>query len=230
MPKEQWEFDQSVTDVFEDMLQRSIPGYGTMRTAVAALAIGYAKNGTSVIDLGCSKGETLASVRAVHGGRGIEFVGAEISPSMIDASRERFSGASDVTIERVDLRESFPGVNLQASVVASVLTLQFVPINHRQRIVRDAFESLADGGAFILVEKILGSSLGLDQSFVDAYHQMKGANGYTGEEVARKQASLEGVLVPLSATWNESLMAGAGFREVDCFWRWMNFAGWIGVK
>ena len=43
-------------------------------------------------------------------------------------------------------------------------------------------------------------------------------------------SSLEGVLVPVTASWNEELLAKAGFKQIDCFWRWMNFAGWIAIK
>jgi len=38
------------------------------------------------------------------------------------------------------------------------------------------------------------------------------------------------VLVPVTAEWNEGLLRQTGFQQVDCFWRWMNFAGWVGVK
>lgn len=41
---------------------------------------------------------------------------------------------------------------------------------------------------------------------------------------------LKGVLVPLTAKWNEMMLHEAGFRYVDSFWRWMNFAGWIAIK
>lgn len=33
-----------------------------------------------------------------------------------------------------------------------------------------------------------------------------------------------------TAKWNEELLQMSGFREIDCFWRWVNFAGWIAVK
>jgi len=29
---------------------------------------------------------------------------------------------------------------------------------------------------------------------------------------------------------NEAILKGAGFTTVDCFWRWMNFGGWIAIK
>ena len=36
-PKEKWEFDESVAECFENMLERSIPQYSVMRTATANL-------------------------------------------------------------------------------------------------------------------------------------------------------------------------------------------------
>jgi tRNA (cmo5U34)-methyltransferase len=112
----------------------------------------------------------------------------------------------------------------------SILTLQFTPIEYRLRIVRDIYKSLLPGGAFIFVEKILGGSADLDAQMVKHYYALKSTNGYTTEQIERKRLSLEGVLVPVTARWNEELLKGAGFSEADCFWRWMNFAGWVAVK
>ena len=44
------------------------------------------------------------------------------------------------------------------------------------------------------------------------------------------EVTLEGVLVPVTARWNEELLHEEGFRSVDCFWRHLNFAGWVAVK
>jgi hypothetical protein len=65
---------------------------------------------------------------------------------------------------------------------------------------------------------------------VHEYYGMKAQNGYTQEQIERKRLSLEGVLVPVTARWNEEMLAAAGFTQIDCFWRWMNFAGWIAIK
>jgi tRNA (cmo5U34)-methyltransferase len=55
-------------------------------------------------------------------------------------------------------------------------------------------------------------------------------NGYSQDEIERKRLSLEGALVPLTARFNEELLRGAGFDQVDCFWRWSNFAGWLAIR
>jgi tRNA (cmo5U34)-methyltransferase len=60
-----------------------------------------------------------------------------------------------VDVRKLDLRERFP--DERASVVLSVLTLQFTPLEYRTRIVRRVWEALRPGGAFLLVEKVFGT-------------------------------------------------------------------------
>jgi DNA (cytosine-5)-methyltransferase 1 len=57
----------------------------------------------------------------------------------------------------------------------------------------------------------------------------KAEQGYTHEQIARKRLALEGVLVPVTARWNEELLTAAGFRSVECVWRALNFAAWVAV-
>ncbi len=225
-----WEFDEEVTRVFDDMLERSIPQYEVMRRAVFDVACLYVKPHTDIVDLGCSRGEAMAPLVDRFGAHN-RFVGIEVSPPMLESVRQRFKGMIDtgvISIKDLDLRLKYPAVS--ASVTLSVLTLQFVPIEHRQRVVREVYKSTVSGGVFILVEKVLGNTADIDQTMVDLYFQMKRETGYSQDQIERKRLSLEGVLVPVTAKWNEELLAMAGFRQVDCFWRWMGFAGWVAIR
>lgn len=224
-----WAFDESVAACFDDMLERSIPQHAEMRRLVTALGLRYVRANSDVLDLGCSRGDALAPfIERAADAR--SFVGVEISPPMLAAAAERFRDVPPPRVQllSLDLRSAFPVA--VPSLVLSVLTLQFVPIEYRQRIVRAVFEALLPGGAFILVEKILGADGVLDAVLVDEYLALKVASGYTPEEIARKRLALEGALVPITAEWNESMLRHAGFAHVDCFWRWCNFAGWIALK
>ncbi len=229
-PNDHWQFDSEVTDAFEDMLARSIPQYDVMRQAVFDIGQRYVAQYTHIVDLGCSRGDALASFVDQFGAHN-RYLGIDVSQPMLEAARQQFGGmiqAEIVSIQRLDLRQDFPPV--QASLMLSVLTLQFTPIEYRQQIVQQVYDHLLPGGAFILVEKVLGANADIDRLMVDVYYQLKAENGYSQEQIERKRLSLEGVLVPVTARWNEELLQAAGFRKVDCFWRWMNFAGWIAVK
>ena len=230
LPNGKWEFDKGVTAVFDDMLSRSIPQYELMRATCLALAQKFRIPRTDIVDLGCSRGEALAPLIDIYGAHN-RFIGVEIADAMHEAATARFKGWIDagyVDIKKLDLRVTYPPA--VASVTLCILTLQFTPIEHRLRILSDVYNHTLPGGALILVEKVLGNSAPIDGLFVEQYLNMKRSNGYTEEQIQRKKLSLEGVLVPVTAKWNEEMLHSAGFKYVDCFWRWMNFGGWIAVK
>lgn len=62
------------------------------------------------------------------------------------------------------------------------------------------------------------------------YYDLKREHRYTEEQIRDKRKSLEGVLVPVTESWNLDLLHTAGFKKVECFWRYLNFAGWLAVK
>jgi len=227
-PEDRWVFDESVADCFEDMLSRSIPQHDEMRRLVGNVGGVGVADGTLVVDLGCSLGQAIVDVRRVALSRGINAVyhGLETSAPMLDRAKARFDSV-DVFVTNEDVR-TWNGDN--CSVVLAVLTLQFIPINYRQQIIRNVFESLNPGGRFVLVEKVLGEGAQVDDLMVAHYHHNKLQQGYSRQAVRAKAESLEGVLVPVTAGMNESMLRRAGFREVDCFWRWMNFAAWVAIK
>jgi tRNA (cmo5U34)-methyltransferase len=222
-----WEFDEEVTRVFDNMLARSIPQYDVMRQVVLDLAMRYAKDGTDIVDLGCSRGEAMGQLEEQLGER-CNFIGVEVSKPMLEASRDRFKDKSHVAVYDFDLRKGYPQV--RASVTLAVLVVQFTPIEYRQRIVRDIYRHTLPGGCCVLVEKVLGATAELDRVMVETYLESKAHNGYDADQIERKRLSLEGVLVPVTARWNEELLTSAGFRDVDCVWRWHNFAAWLAVK
>jgi tRNA (cmo5U34)-methyltransferase len=229
-PEGKWEFNAEVTNAFDDMLARSIPQYELMRQACFDVGCRYVRPSTAILDLGCSRGEALAPFIDKFGAYN-RYVGVEVSQPMLEAARQRFAGLINcgvVEIRDLDLRKDYPPV--KASVTLSILTLQFTPIEYRQRIVREVYKHTAPGGAFLLVEKILGGSAELDALMVDLYYALKERNGYSRDDIDRKRFALEGVLVPVTARWNEELLHGAGFAHIDCFWRFLNFAGWVAVK
>lgn len=236
-PKEKWEFDESVTNVFENMLERSIPQYDLMRKSVADLAYDiinqsdYKKSVFQILDLGCSNGLMLEALYKRFDGEG-NYFGVDVSEPMLKDAKYRFLDeiiAHRVSIDTCDLRLAFPqGV---FDIITSILTLQFIPIDYRQQIIQQIYNHISNkDGCFIMVEKVLGNTAQLNNLFVKNYYRMKSNNEYSQEQIERKRLSLEGVLVPVTNDWNIQLLKQAGFRQVDVFWRWMNFVGYIAIK
>jgi tRNA (cmo5U34)-methyltransferase len=151
---------------------------------------------------------------------------------MLEAARARFVDQIErgqVAILEHDLRRGYPD-GLEASVTLAVLSLQFVPIEYRQRIVRDIYRATRPGGVLVLVEKVLGDTAEIDETLVELYLQNKTRRGYSPEDIERKRLALEGVLVPVTAKWNVELLRAGGFTDVECVWRYLNFAAWLAIK
>ena len=222
-----WKFDKEVTEVFDNMLERSIPQYQTMRELVKRIGFRYAKVNTYIVDIGCSNGNAVEPfVRKF--GEDNKFMLLDVSEPMLESCRAKYEKFGRIDIQNYDIRNGIPKVD--ASLVLSVLTLQFTPIEYRQKIVKSIYDSLRPGGAFIIVEKVLGNTSEIDDLMVDEYYHIKSENAYTEEQIKSKRKSLEGVLVPITARWNEDMLRETGFKNIDCFWRCLNFAAWIAVK
>jgi tRNA (cmo5U34)-methyltransferase len=150
------------------------------------------------------------------------------TPMMEVAAELLCSRDVDVEVMHLDLTRAYP--TRAASLTLCVLTLQFISVTRRLELLRQVCGQTIPGGAIIVVEKVAAVSPDLDAHMTEVYHRIKISNGYSLEDVRRKHRALDGVLVPLSAAANELMLRKAGFGVVDCFWRWLNFAGWVGVK
>lgn len=232
---EKWEFNSEVTNCFDDMLLRSIPQYEIMRSCVYTLGVSVLnkiskKRAVSILDIGCSNGLSLERFVKYYGDNG-RFRGIDVSEPMLSDAKERFKediGLGIVEINNVDLRNDFP--KDAYDLITSILTIQFTPIEYRQKIIQNIYDNLSVGGAFIMVEKVLGNCNELNELMIDTYLEMKKNNGYSQEQIKRKRMALEGVLVPVTSNWNIDLLKQAGFKKIDVFWRWMNFEGYIAIK
>ena len=103
---------------------------------------------------------------------------------------------------------------------------QFVDVAQRKAVIKHIYESLPQGGAFIISEKIESKN----QFFRDFHHDFKKRKGYSETEISQKREALEQSLVPLSLEKNIEMLECSGFQNVMVFFRWYNFSSLIGQK
>jgi len=225
-----FDFGESTARVFDDMLDRSIPQYDELQRMIGELAAEFATPGSRVYDLGCSTGLTLKSLDLAVD-KDATLVGVDYSGAMLDKARENLRHQHDskrLLLEHADLNDGVSVSN--ASVVVLNLTLQFVRPLNRESLLRSIIEGLNPGGILILVEKVLGSDALLNRLWIKLYYDMKMRNGYSETEIAKKRESLENVLIPYRPDENIKILARNGLDNVDMFFKWYNFAGFLGVK
>ncbi len=225
-----FEFNNTVAGVFDDMVSRSVPFYEEMQRMVAEITGKHAQPGTRVYDLGCSTGTSLLLMDKTVA-EGIEFVGIDDSEEMINKCREKISSYRlnrNIELAVADLTQEVPVEN--ASVVAMVLVLQFIRPVARLEILKKIYEGTTKGGVFIIIEKILTEEKSFNREFIDYYYDYKRRNSYSELEISQKREALENVLIPYKSSENISLLKEAGFAEVEVFFKWYNFTGFIAKK
>jgi tRNA (cmo5U34)-methyltransferase len=226
---EAFRFDQSVADVFQDMIERSVPGYGLVLQLIGVLAEKYGQQDTRAYDLGCSLGASTLQLRR-HLPDGCHVIGVDNSEAMVSrckANLSRDNSAATYEILLEDLRET----NIQnASIVILNFTLQFVPDEQRKNILTHIFEGLNSGGILLLAEKVKFEDPAEQALMTALHHDFKKQHGYSHLEISQKRAALENVLLPNTEKQHRQRMRDAGFSVVEQCMRCLNFSTFLGIK
>lgn len=225
-------FDEATTEVFDDMLNRSVPFYNELQDMIATLGGKFIQDNSSVYDLGCSTGTTLALLaESMPVDRNIKFVGIDSSEPMLEKARQTLANKDAIercVFKKADLND--PIELKDASLIVMTWTLQFVRPLRRDNLIKSIFDGLLPGGCFILLEKIISNDSMLSRMYIEAYHKFKEKQGYSKLEIAQKREALENVLIPYRTDEDIELLSRNGFSLVDIFFRWYNWAGFIAIK
>lgn len=224
----QFEFDESVASVFDDMIDRSVPFYKEQVSLIAHFAsLSLVDNGV-VYDLGSSTGNVLFELHKLISPT-IQLVGLDSSAAMIQRARLKAKayGASNIEFLHQDFLEY--DFLLSDAIIAS-WTMQFVRPLMREKMIGKIYQSLKDNGIFLMSEKMVSSDKILDRSMIERYHQYKAHQGYSQMEINQKREALENVLVPYTQEENFAMLKNAGFRSVEILFKWVNFALLIARK
>jgi tRNA (cmo5U34)-methyltransferase len=228
-----FEFNAEVAEVFDDMLERSVPFYLEQQAMIRGLGKNLWVPGTRVYDLGCSTATTLIGLSRELPASA-RLVGYDNSLPMLERARrnvEENHFQERIDLQHGDLNGQLSDLSLEgAGVVTLCWTLQFVRPLRRDNLIRWIYAALADEGVLIVTEKILTNSGHMNRFFIDLYYEFKRQRGYADAEIARKREALENVLVPYRLDENVELFRRNGFELVETFFQWFNFAGFLCVK
>jgi len=225
-----FEFSEAVVRVFPDMIERSVPGYRQLLELTPLIVANAVQPETRVYDLGCSLGAaTLAARRAIRQ-PGVEIVAVDNAPDMVRRCRQIVAADNSrvaVTVSEGDLRN----IEVEnASLVLMYFTLQFVPVDERDTLIRRIYNGLRPGGVLLLAEK-LAFEPAIDQSWLDHHHHdFKRSQGYSDLEIARKRQALENVLVPETRNAHHERLKTAGFAQVVDWFQCFNFAALVAIR
>lgn len=224
----QFEFDESVASVFDDMLHRSIPFYEEQIKLIAHFASLLLREGGRVYDLGSSTGNVLFALSSLS--PKAECIGLDNSSAMIKKSQlkaQAYGSQVKIRFQEADfLLYDF----LPSKVMVANYTMQFVRPMQREKMISKIFHSLQEGGMFFMGEKMISSEKFLDRAMIEHYYAYKSTQGYSQIEITQKREALENVLIPYTQEENFLMLKNAGFKQAEILFKWANFALIIAKK
>jgi tRNA (cmo5U34)-methyltransferase len=229
-PAEKFSFNEGVAEVFDDMLDRSVPFYQLVIEMTAEILGRSLQAGDSVYDLGCSTGTTLLYLARILHSKNLRFVGVDNSQAMLDKAARKarmFSMGDRIVFSDMDITRT---VISGAGAVILNYTLQFIQPAVRLEFLKNIHNGLRPGGVLVLSEKVVSRDQAINGHFMDSYHQYKKRRGYSELEIANKREALENVLIPLSVRENLEMLSQAGFSRAETFFQWFNFVSFLACK
>jgi len=223
-------FNEEVTEVFEDMIDRSVPGYTSSLRLIENLSRKYFIEGTHCYDLGCSLGASSMSLIKAMGKREGKIFVIDNSPAMIAACEQEYADlikTGKVKFIKQDVNEAQID---KASVVVINFVLQFLNSKDRDGLLKKVFLGMKQGALLILSEKIHFDNKFRNLTIDNLHHQFKSNNGYSKMEISRKRDALEGVLMTDLETLHLKRLESIGFKKVRKVMTNLNFMTLVAEK
>ena len=224
--KKQFEFDEEVAGVFDDMLLRSVPFYKENLNLQLDILKNFLKENDKIIDLGSSTGTFLIELSKKT--KNLNLTGIDSSDAMIKKSKEK---AKAFNSNAKFIKADFLDYDLSNSkAITANYTIQFIRPLKREKLIQKIYNSLENEGIFLMSEKLITSNKKLNKIMIDIYYRYKKQKGYSEYEIAAKREALENVLIPYTMEENTEMLKNAGFKDIDVIFRWNNFATFIAFK
>lgn len=225
-----FKFDNSVVNVFSDMINRSVPGYKTTLNLINILTSIHFNNKTNIYDIGCSLGDSsAASMRGIID-EDYHFFAIDTSKEMINECKKnllkKYPQKKIIFINNDALKIKFEN----ASIVIFNFTLQFIPIDQRKDLLDRIYKGMNKNGILILSEKILFNDHNTQKNKNILHDKFKSINGYSNLEISQKKDALKKILLPETPNDHILRLQKIGYKNISVIYQCINFSTIIAFK
>lgn len=221
--KGKWSFKQNVPKQFGTHVRESVPFYDEFYKLSCEMLYWFLTPNSFLYDLGSSTGELAVQASELIKDRNINYLGYDTSKEMIEFSKKR--------LPKFEFRnEDITTISLEknTSVVFSALTLQFLAMEDRKKLLEKVYHEINIGGALILFEKVIADDSEIEVIFDGLYQDYKNQT-LSPQHLLDKKRSLRGVMRPVSLKQSLKDLRKIGFIT-QTFLQWGDFVGIIALK
>lgn len=211
-----WTFrTPAVAAAFDAHVRESLPWYDFVTGAVAHFARAYIPKGGYVIDVGASTGNIGRALAPTLDQRNAYLLPIDNSEDMAKI----YAGPGQMVV--ADAVSFNFAATTRPDLIVCFLSLMFVAVADRARLIEKMKDALDPGGAMIVVDKMVPRPGYVGTVAYRLTLAAKHEAGASAEEIIAKELSISGVQRPMS----ESELPG--FVE---FFRFGDFAGFVWEK
>jgi tRNA (cmo5U34)-methyltransferase len=211
-----WTFETlEIANTFDNHVREQLPWYDMVTESVAYIIKNYLSENDTVVDIGASTGNMIEKILPLVQERSCYITAIEKSESMFDKLKNKYANESCIELVDSDVMDiELP----KAKVYILFLTLMFIPIHQRQKLMQRIKDKCEEGGVIIIVDKVCDHHGYFSTVLKRLTMHFKLLQGAKPEDVLIKEMSLAGVQIPIDI----SLLGNA--KE---FFRMGEFAGWV---
>jgi len=172
-------------------------------------------NVSNVLDLGTGDGRLLHLVKQKN--QKAKGVALDFSEPMLQLAKKRFENDSAIQIVKHDLSVPLPKGKWEPfDLVISGLAIHHLEHERKKQLYTEIFDLLKPNGVFLNLEHVASSTEALHQRFLVSVGLSP-----MDDDPANKLLDMETQL-----RWLREI----GFKDVDCFWKWLEIALLGGTK
>jgi len=214
---------------FDTHIDLSIRGYSNLIDDVLKLSEYFVEDDTHVIDIGCSTGKMLRSMISQNFfAKRAVYTGIELEKKFVDGWKLEM--IADFTPNLYLLNEDVRDFNFDnCSFVSSIFTLMFMPPHQRELVIKNVYNGLNSGGAFVFSEKTMADSAKIQDIRTFTYYDYKRTN-FTTDDIMDKEKTLRSMAKPNTRDELLNMCKAAGFSKIESFWQNHAFVGFLAIK
>ncbi len=179
----------------------------------------------TVLDIGAGTGLFTQFIYDLN--PNLRFTLTDLSGQMLNVARERFEGKNNFEYIELDFsKEPLPG---KYDLIISGLAIHHLEDADKAKLYKSCYQALNEGGLFINADQVAGKNLLFDSLYKYYWRETVSNSGLDREALiqAFERTKLD-KLAPLETQLK--MLEKAGFNEVDCIYKNMNFVVFGGFK
>ena len=221
---------------YDDVIKKRVPLYNEIQTLMVSLLPFSKKEYLRVLDVGCGTGETSVGLLK-------EFPLSRVTG--IDGSQDMLDEAA-AKVKQTTWRIDFICQDMKACIyplpqgegqgeggfdaIISAFSLHYLNEDEKKALLSKCRDALKPGGIFIDAEAVISPSAKVYQLYMEKWKDFQRSNGFSEDEIGAHMLKFVRDVKPLTVERQVCLMSEAGFTDVECYFKYLNWAVFGGYK